>query len=238
MILVLCSETDVSAQWAAKALRRRGRPLRMLTGFDLAGASWNHRVTSAAVDCEIRFTDGDVLRISDTRGVLNRLSSLPATWAHLYGGPDRAYAMQELHAFYLSWLNALPGPVLNPPTPQGLSGNWRHPSAWAVLALQAGLPVHTYRQTSDDDPAMAWHARPSHGRVYVIGDRVVGPDHLVALHQTACLRLSRSSGAPLLGIDFAPDPDGKWSMTAASVSPELIDGGEAAVDALEAALLP
>ena len=40
-----------------------------------------------------------------------------------------------------NWLNALPGPLLNQPTPQGLCGNWRHPSAWAVLGecIHAGV---------------------------------------------------------------------------------------------------
>ena len=238
MILVLCNEHDVSAQWAAAALRRRGHKLRVVTDADLAGVErWSHSVGVAGAACEIQLAGGDVLRVGQTRGVLNRLSFLPAAWLRRYGGPDRDYAIQEQHALYLSWLHALPGPVLNPPTPQGLSGNWRHPSAWTALGVQAGLPVHEYRQTSDDDPALAWQARPVAARVRVVGARVVGPDNLVAAHHTACLQLSRSAGAPLLGIDFAPDPAGQWRMTGASVMPDLIGGGDPLVDALQEALL-
>lgn len=238
MILVLCNEADASALWAADALRRRGHALRIVTDRDLADAeSWNHRLGRASADCEIRLTGRDVLRVSDMRGVLNRLSFLPAAWLRRHGGPDRDYAVQEMHAFYLSWLYALPGPVLNPPTPQGLAGNWRHASAWTALAVRAGLPVKTFRQTSADDPAAAWQPAPAPARLYVAGDRVVGRGDLVGAHRAACVRLSQAAGARLLGIDFAPDAAGRWRVTGASVMPDLIGGGEALADALEEALV-
>lgn len=237
MIFVLCQEMDASARWVADALRLRGCTVRMVTDRDLAGAKrWHHQVGTGHVDCEIHLAVGDLLRVSDVRGVLNRLSSLPAAWFRQYGGPDRDYAAQELHAFYLSWLHALPGPVLNPPTPQGLSGNWRHPSAWTALAVRAGLPVHAYVQSSDDDVANPGCDRPVSGRVYVVGARVVDPGYLAASHHAACVRLSQLAGAPLLGIDLAPDAAGRWRMTGASVLPDLFGGGEALVDALEEAL--
>jgi len=238
MIFVLCNEIDASALWAAEALRRRGHALRVVTDRELADAdSWNHRLGRAGVDCEIRLAGRDVLRVSDMRGVLNRLSNVPAAWLGRYGGPDRDYAVQEMHAFYLSWLNALPGPVLNPPTPQGLSGNWRHLSAWTALAVRAGLPVQAFRQTSAGDPAAAWQPGAAPACLYVAGDRVVGRDDLVDAHRAACLRLSHAAGVRLLGIDFAPDVAGRWRMTGASVMPELIGGGEPLVSALEEALV-
>ncbi len=228
MILVLCEETDVSALWAADALRMRGLAPRVVTGAELAGAeTWDHRVGTAGADCEIRLADGSRLRGSDTRGVLNRLSYLPAAWLRRYGGPDRDYALQEMHAFYLSWLHALPGPMLNPPTPQGLAGNWRHPSAWTALAVQAGLAVRAYCQTSNDDPALPWQATQATARLVVVGAHVVGPAALVERNEAACLRLSQAAGAPLLGIDFTPDPAEGWQMTGATVMPELAGIGAA-----------
>jgi hypothetical protein len=57
----------------------------VLTSADLAGAeSWNHRVGSVGADCEIRLAGGDVVRGRETRGVLNRLSFLPAEWLRRY----------------------------------------------------------------------------------------------------------------------------------------------------------
>jgi hypothetical protein len=237
MILVLCDEQDQSAYWVADTLRRHGQTVRMVTGADLASAiGWEHRVGQAGADCAIRFADGTRLRASDTRGVLNRLSSVPAAWLRRYGGPDREYAWQEMYAFYLSWLHALPGPVLNPPTPQGLCGNWRHMSAWTALAVEAGLAVRPFRQSSADDPAAAWQAQTTATHLYVVGSRVVGPGFLLKQHQAACMRLAKAAGTPLLGIDFAPDPAGAWQMTGASVLPDLIGGGEALAAALADAL--
>ena len=242
MIVVLCDEMDASAHWVVEALRTRGHAPRVLTGLDLVVAeTWDHRVGQAGADCEIRLAGGTRLRASAMQGVLNRLSFLPSAWLRRYGGPDRDYAIQEMHAFYLSWLHALPGPVLNPPTPQGLAGNWRHPSAWIALAVQAGLPVRAYSQTSRDDPALPWQASPSMARVLVVGAQVLGIGAIVEPHREACLRLSRAAGAPLLGIDFAQEPAAGWQMTGATVMPDLAYAGTgqeqaALADALSVAL--
>ena len=52
---------------------------------------------------------------------------------------DREYALSEMQAFYLSWLSAIPGQVVNRPTPQGLSGHWHHISEWALSAARLAL---------------------------------------------------------------------------------------------------
>jgi hypothetical protein len=184
MILVLCEETDVSALWVAQALRMRGLSPMVLTGADLASAErWEHTIGRAGADCEIRLSNGASLHGRETGGVLNRLSAVPSAWLRRFGGPDFTYAMQEMYAFYLSWLHALPGPKLNPPTPQGLCGNWRHPSAWAALAARAG-PVRPFRQTSSEDPVSPWQspALLSAATVHVAGARVIGPRPLVQSH--------------------------------------------------------
>jgi hypothetical protein len=264
MILVLCEETDQSALWAAEAMRLRGKALAVVTGADLAMAErWEHTVGAAGADCELRLAGGARLRGRDVAAVFNRLAFVPSAWQRRFHSPDRDYALLEMHAFYLSWLHALPGPKLNAPTPQGLCGNQRHPSAWTALAARAGLPVRPFRQTSDDDPAVIWQtagsnktswqgansqatnwqARPqptanTHATLHVIGDRVIGPGALAARHGAACRRLAQIAGVMLLGIDFAPAADGSWQMTAASLLPDLISGGEALADALTAALSP
>lgn len=244
MILVLCEETDQSALWAAEALRLRGKTLAVVTGADLAMAErWQHTVGAAGADCELRLAGGVRLRGSDVVAVFNRLAFVPSAWQRRFGGPDRDYALVEMHAFYLSWLHALPGPKLNAPTPQGLCGNERHPSAWTALAARAGLPVRPFRQTSDDDPLLIWQTAGSpttnaSATLHVIGNRVIGPDVLVERHGAACRRLAQLAGVMLLGVDFAPAADGSWQMTRASLLPDLISGGAALADALTAALSP
>ncbi len=238
MLLVLCEETDAAAWWAADALRTRGLSPTVLTGADLAGVrGWRHTVGAADAAITLRF-DHARLDGRDVRAVLNRLSFVPRAWVARVASPDRDYAMQEMHAFYLSWLNALRGPMLNPPTPQGLCGNMRHPSAWAALAARAGVPIRAFRQTSEDDPAASWRFVPSPATLFVVGPRVVGPAALAGPHGPACLRLAAAAGCPLLGIDFAPDEAGTWRMTGASPLPDLARGGDALADALAAALAP
>jgi hypothetical protein len=258
MILVLCEETDQSALWAAEAMRRRGKTLAVVTGADLAMAErWEHTVGAAGADCELRLAGGARLRGRDVAAVFNRLAFVPSAWQRRFRSADRDYALVEMHAFYLSWLHALPGPKLNAPTPQGLCGNQRHPSAWTALAARAGLPVRPFRQTSDDDPALvwqtagwntSWQATNGQARVppaanapatlHVIGDRVIGPGVLAERHGAACCRLAQLAGLMLLGVDFAPAGDGSWQMTSASLLPDLISGGAALADALTAALSP
>lgn len=238
MILVLCEEADVPALWAADALQRRGLSPTVLTGADLANVrGWRHRIRAAGVETSLRFDHG-TLDGRKVRGVLNRLSFVPRAWTGAVGGPDREYAWQEMFAFYLSWLRALPAPKLNPPTPQGLCGNMRHPSAWVALAARAGLPVRPFHGSSADDPATAWQTRPdpAASTVFAVGSTVVGRDALAGPHGAACLRLAEAAGCVLLGVDFAPDATGAWQMVSASVSPDLVRGGEPLANALASVL--
>ncbi len=240
MILVLCEEADASAIWAAGRLRDAGLAVQLVSGADLASAeAWEHRIGRDGAGFAVRLADGRVICGVEVRGVLNRLSFLPAAWLRRIGGPDRDYAVQELYAFCLSWLHALAGPKLNPPMPQGLCGNHRHPSAWMALASRAGLPVAAYRLSSRDDPAASWQPRVAAdgATAIVVGERVIAPPELgVSLHD-GCRRLAALAGTPLLGTDFAPDGEARaWRFAGASVMPNLIAGGEALIEALAEAL--
>jgi hypothetical protein len=240
MIIVLCAETDVSALWAAAALQQRGLSPMVLTDSTLAAMrGWRHTIGADGARISLQLPDGRALEGGDVTGVFNRLTFLPRAWTQTVSGPDRDYALQEMLAFYVSWLHVLRAPKLNPPTPQGLCGNMRHASAWTALAIRASLPVLPFRQSCSDDPAAAWHrpARAGTQTVFVVGDTVVGPAQIVGVHQESCLRLAKSAGSPLLGIDFAEDADDGWRMTTASVVPELMSGGEALADVLAAALV-
>jgi hypothetical protein len=235
LVLVLCEEADPVAAWAAGHLRRRGVNVDMLTGADLATAGpMEHRVGRSGVAFELKLPGDRRLSGHGVRGVLNRLAYIPSACLRRIGGPDRDYAVQEIYALYLSWLHALPGPLLNPPAPQGLCGNWRHPSAWVALALRAGLPAAPYRQSSNDDPVaiQQFAAVPAPATVFVVSGRVVAHPAVPRQFDAACRRLARAAGVNLLGIDFAPCPVGGWRFAGASVMPDLIRGGEPMANAL------
>lgn len=240
-VLVLCEEYDHAAVWAADRLRARGWDVDLMAGAALAAAGqWEHRVGAGGNTISIRLADGRRIGSDAPIPVLNRLSYLPGALLHRLGGPDRDYALQEWYALYLSWLHALPGPVVNRAVPAGLCGAWRHPSQWTQLSARAGLPVRPYRQSHRDDPmiAMAAAMAPAPLTAFVAGGRVVAPTLAVALH-APCRALARMAGVVLLGIDFAPAPGGgSWEFIGASVTPNLISGGEPLIDALAAALAP
>lgn len=242
MYLILASSTDLPAFWAAQGLAARGlAPVEMVTAEALVSAPyWEHRVGNGSrTALRISLPDGRFLDASAVRGTLNRLTAVPAGF--LRTSADHSYAHQELYAFFLSWLNALPGPLLNPPAPQGLCGRWRPSSEWVWLAGQAGLATAPFRQSSRETPPKLFGEKPllppgSVGStVLVAAGRISGaaaPRDVLA----GCLRLAELAETPLLGIDFADGPAGPWTFAGATPWPDLRLGGEPFLSHLAAAL--
>jgi hypothetical protein len=180
--------------------------------------------------------------LSDTvQGVLNRLLSVPPEPLRWAAPADRDYATQELTAFYLSWLYALPQPVLNRPTPQGLCGQWRHVSEWVWLASQAELPVPDYRQSGRDliderfsERRLVASGTPVHTVLVVAGQTAgaAAPSSILA----GCRRLAELADTALLGVEFAPGSAGPWTFAGATPFPDLRLGDEALLDILATAL--
>ncbi len=242
MWLVLCHSGDVAALWLYNGLRQRGlKPLQLVSAEVLACSRlWEHRLAAGHTTVDITLHDGRAIHGDGLRGVVNRLVAVPMDLWRRASPADRAYVLQELTAFYVSWLMALPCPVLNRPSPLGLAGAWRHQSHWVWLAARAGLRTPDYIQSSQNpiDRPGALRRRsppPKVKTVLVIGDRVVGgqpPGALLA----GCLELARVSGSGILGVDFADGPEGEWTFVGATPLPDLRLGGEAALDALMIAL--
>jgi hypothetical protein len=236
MIWVFCDTTDLPALWAAGRLRARGLAVEIATAPVLEAAlSWRHPL-SADGEAAISITLADGRRI-DSRTpvpVLNRLTHVPRLRVDAVGGADRDYAAQEMGAFFLSWLEALPGPVVNRASPQGLGGRWRRRSAWLLAAAQAGLPAAPYRQSHASDPDASWMIAPQPGTVtvFAVGEVAVGPPGLPATILDGCVRLAKASAETLLGVDLAPGPDGRLAVIGASPNPDLRLGGEPLIDAL------
>jgi hypothetical protein len=205
MYLVLGSSDDPSVPWVVHGLQARGlAPLEWVSAEMLAHAPrWEHGLGTAGTHLTVTLADGRTIHSDAVRGVINRLVSVPTEGLHAAHPLDRNYAAQELAAFFLSWLHALPSPVINQPTPQGLSGAWRHASEWVWLAAQAGLPTPRYRLSSQDPPDPgAWDGRlaPPDApveTVFVLADHVIGAPLAPAL-QEGCRRLARLTHTALL----------------------------------------
>ncbi len=238
-ILVLCDDYDASALWAANCLAERGRAVSVVTASHLdAARRWDHRIErSGTTSVSIDLADGRRLSDSDGAAVLNRLTFLSSNRINAVAGEDRDYAVQEMNALVLSCLYALPGPMLNRPTTQGLGGNWRHPSAWAVLAGRAGLAAPPYRQSCGTDPNEAWQPRPAPATVtvFAVAGHLVASPAMPQATWESCLRLARLAGDALLGIELI-ERGGCWEFQAASPRPDLVLGGEPLIDLLDEAL--
>lgn len=242
MWLILCSSYDAVAHWAFNGLKARGlEPLEMVAAETLPyGLRWEHRVGAEGGYVSVVLRDGRRVTSDGLRGVLNRLTHVPTQSLAVL--PDHEYISHELTAFFMSWLHALPGPVLNPPTAQGLCGPWRHLSEWAWLAARAGLDVPVYRQGSRDtiDETRAERTlfpkeTPTVGAVYLSG-RLYGPQQFPAEIERGCARLAALSSTPLLGVSFARSDDGAWRFAGATPLPDLTLGGDPLLDALAAEL--
>lgn len=240
MWLVLCERRDLAALWAYRGLSRRGfDPLELVSADVLACAlHWEHRLGADGVRTELTVAGGRTIRSEEVRGVLNRLVAIPDD--HLRGAPaaERAYATQELFAFFVSWLNGLGSRVLNRPVPQGLSGPWLRLSEWLALAARAGLSTPPYRRTSRQSPAFGYEPPPVAGRlrtVLVVDGGVVG-ERVPSSVEAGCVRLSELAGTAILGVDFGRNGDERWAFAGATPLPELRGGGERALDLIAAAL--
>jgi hypothetical protein len=175
----------------------------LLTCEDLSTAGWRHPVGAAGDSTAV--VGGRVVAVEEITGVLTRRPYIVEQELGHIVPDDRAYVASEMMAFLLSWLSSLECPVLNRPTPSGLSGpNW-WPERWTHAAAQAGLPVRPARRRaalSDDAPAAA---DPAPVTVTVVGERCIGSVDAALAAQAR--RFSRAVGVDLLAVHFSgPEP--------------------------------
>lgn len=243
--LVLCPVLDDAGRWAFDQLRRAGlEPVELVTDADLVGADWDHRLGQEDPATELRLADGRTIASDAVRGTLNRLMQTPAELTGMLAPVDREYGHAEFSALLLSWLAALRGPILNPPTTRGLAGAWRSGAEWGALADEAGLPCAPVVADSGADVAaedVAWvdwaPYAPLPGDAIVVGSVVFSARPLGSATRDACRRLAEVAGSPLLGLAF------EWMARAglphlcgATTLPDLRAGGDPLVRALAAEL--
>lgn len=255
MWLVICSPTDHAAHWAYQQLRRAGLdPVELVAADALAMSfSFEHRLDQGGLRTRLRLPSGLELDSDVIAGVLNRIRAVPGPHVYLASPADRDYALMELNALWLSWLYALPAPVLNRPSPLGLCGAVRHPSEWRALAARAGLDPAPYRLAADDPAALRspWEGlldtgvpAPAGGAcctecedapdarktVLVIGEEVFG-DGVPTEVRRGCVALARQASLRLMEAEFTTC-GGSWRFLEATPWPDLRRGGAPAVSAL------
>jgi hypothetical protein len=225
--LLLHDPADPTAAWVLEGLRARGVALEPVGSGDLLRArTWRHAVGTDGASVEIVLADGRTMASRGVRSTINRLTAVPPLPGGV-SGEDREYAAQELHAFWLSWLAALPGPMLNRPTPFSLCGLWLDGPQWMLRAARAGLPCGPIAL---GDAAQAPPPAPSAWVVVACG-AVFGAREAEPL-APCCVALARDVGADLLGVGLAPGPDGALRFATATTLPDLRPAGAPLLDVL------
>lgn len=240
MWLVLCDPFDAAALWAYRGLSARGlNPLELIsTEVLLRALTWEHRLGVDGIRLRISLAKNRTITHDSVRGVLNRLSFIDPQLLAPAPQAERNYATQEMTALFMSWLAALPCPVLNRPVAQGLSGSWRHPSEWNYLAAQAGLATHTYRQSASEQTSKGLYSGLTGAfgftahTVFVVRESFVHcrTAALPLSINDACLRLGALARTDLLGIQLSADDS--WTFLSATPQPDLRAGGAGLLNAL------
>lgn len=238
MWLIACNPGDAAALWAAHRLADRGlAPLEIVSAEALAySLSVEHRLGAGVPSVRFELADGRRVVSDEVSGFLNRLTYPPMDHLGVASQRERDYAMQEVSALFLSWLAAMPGPVLNRPVPFGLAGPNLDQFQWLALAARAGLPSPPRRATSRqrNGGAPARVPTPSCTVVVVCGATYGAP--VPDPTAESCLRLAELSGTDILGVELRRDAGGRWEFVSARSLPDLRIGGEPLIDGLAAAL--
>lgn len=231
MWLIVTHDDDPAGPWLRHGLAcRQVGEVEVVTAMELLqGATWRHRIGSSGAGFSVRLADGRVIDSTSVRGIVNRIQYVPPVAAAAMTPTDREYFLAEQHGFFLAWLASFPGPILNPPTPRGLSGAWRPPSEWACLAARVGLR-HEPVTSSEAIRPYTWHGTALGPGAITVESEIVdtGLDDAV---RHACLRLARLAESPVLGIDFRADGEGVPVFVGASPCPPLITAGDGVLDA-------
>lgn len=237
MWLILCDDLDTSAGWVYDGFRERDVPVELVSASMLSAATrWVHRVGPQGASAEIFLGDGRCIASAAVRGTLNRVAALWFPPAYL-ASQDGDYALQEVLAMHISLLHCLPPPVLNRPTPQGLTGRMRYTPDWLVLAAKAGFATVPYTISSrhegspPDQDRTAMPAGAARHAVIVAARRVFG-DPIATRAAAAACRLACLAQVELVGLWLGATPDGAWWFEAADLYPDLRTGGAELLDHL------
>jgi len=220
VIVVLASLDDSSA----KALVRHWAhaSARLMTCEDLSRKGWSFLPRRPG--CGTAVIGGERVAMKHIRGVLVRLSFVTENELLHIHPEDRSYVAAEMMAFLVAWLNEMPCPVLNRPTPFCLAGpSWR-PEQWTFTAAQLGIPIqptHRFVKFSrgmQGDASLAGETDSCRATITIIGDRCFGEaEESLKRYARA---LAKAARVDLLSVEFTA-PKGELKFLQAHVVPPL-----------------
>ena len=195
MLLVLCSREDRIAQSMVK--RFASHNLRMLTCADISRAGWNLTVVGIGSASQVQLAaaiDGRRVGCDEIEGVITRLGSVDEKELGHIIAEDRSYVAAEMHAFLFAFLEALPCPIVNPPSPTCLYGPNIRALQWRRYARELQIPVA--EDLGDIQPGLA--SPPVD--VTVIGEQTFGngPESAILWSQ----QLARHVGVSYLMVRY------------------------------------
>ena len=247
-MLVLAHLEDTSALRLAARVRASGAPCQIVTAEALSFAKRRtHTVSSDGTHTVIELADGTVVEDASTSGVLNRCWRPPDLAWQQASPSERSYASAELHAFMVSWLSSLAGPVRNRPAGDSLAGPSPTPMSAVMAAVAAGLNVHPAvgidsASQPPCDPAASTSAalggRAVHRQVVLLDGTPFDADlddGAAASMRVLAGRLRADSA--IVGLDFVVDRGTWWfvGMTPLPELPATAEFAEAVVHVLDAA---
>lgn len=220
MILFIAEPGDFSALWLVAWLRdQTSVEIRVVTPLQLACAQEiAFEMSSRTAHSCFRLSVDDTLDSAKMCGVVNRMAVVPGAIAERAANADRQYATDELHAFFLGWLASLECPVLNPPSPECLSGPWHSDIVCRAMASEAGLGPDGLRLRIEDEPPMA-ESQPvpaSATRHFVLDSRLIGP-LVSARTRDALIQFAQLWGGRLLQVDTVSMGDRRAIHSATSL---------------------
>src|SRR5262249_25802902 len=143
----------------------------LLTCEDLCAAGW--RYTPGEPERSTAVVSGQIVPVAEIAGVLTlRPAVVPDEFTSI-APADRQYVAGEINAFLVAWLAGLGCPVLNPRSPNCLSGPGWRAEQWTFTAAQCGIPVIPRARHIPPREAPAAGAAAC-AAVTVVGDAVIG----------------------------------------------------------------
>jgi hypothetical protein len=203
------------------ALRWKDHGARLLTPAGLLVRGWRHDPDDP--DRDVAIVDGEPWPSTTITGVVTRLTTVVPTDLAAIRAEDRGYVAAETNAFLLSWLSALPCPVINRPSPFVLCGPAWGAEAWVLRAARLGIPVEPLVR-SGSGQAQPLAPGPV---VALVGDDVFGDvdDPTLVSHARS---LAVEAGTELLELQWSSGPTGP-RFRAAGLLPHIDEARAAAL---------
>jgi hypothetical protein len=124
---------------------------------------------------------------------------------------DRPYVAEEMRAFLFAFLEALPCPVVNPPSPACLCGPNLRAAQWRMFARQLHIPVADVNGNEEGQ-------KVSPIDITVVGDRILGHGPEPLLEWTR--QLAGLAGVRYLMVRYR-EVQGEYGFAGADPYPRL-----------------